>query len=36
MCSHFSILGEEKALIDQYGESYLEYQEQVSRYFLFF
>ena len=34
--THFSILGEEKALTEQYGESYLEYKNQVPRYFLFF
>ncbi|MFX1376219.1 MAG: methyltransferase family protein [Promethearchaeota archaeon] len=36
ICSHFSILGEEKALTEQYGEAYLEYKNQVPRYFLFF
>jgi protein-S-isoprenylcysteine O-methyltransferase Ste14 len=35
-CSHFSILGEEKRLKEQYGESYLEYKRQVPRYFVFF
>ena len=35
-CSHFSILGEESALTEQYGESYLEYKKQVARYFIFF
>ncbi|MFO8018200.1 MAG: isoprenylcysteine carboxylmethyltransferase family protein [Promethearchaeia archaeon] len=34
--SHFSILAEEKALAEQYGESYLEYKEEVQRYFIFF
>jgi len=34
--SHFSILGEEKRLNEQYGDSYLEYKEKVSRYFIFF
>ncbi len=36
ICAHFSILGEEKALTDQYGESYQEYKKKVPRYFLFF
>ena len=36
LCSHFSILGEEKALLEQYGESYEHYKEQVPRYFVFF
>ena len=35
-CTHFSILGEEKRLLEQYGESYEEYKKKVSRYFLFF
>ena len=35
-CAHFSILGEEKVLIEQYGEIYFEYKEQVPWYFLFF
>ncbi len=34
--SHFSILGEEKRLKEQYGNSYVEYKEKVPRYFLFF
>lgn len=34
--SHFSILGEEKRLTQQYGESYLEYKKKVPRYFIFF
>ena len=34
--SHFSILGEEKRLKEQYGNSYLEYKEKVPRYFIFF
>ena len=33
--THFSILGEEKALTELYGESYLEYKKNVPRYFLF-
>ena len=36
ICAHFSIIGEEKALKEQYGESYEEYKEKVPRYFLFF
>ena len=36
ICSHFSILGEEKALTEQYGELYLEYKKRIPRYFLFF
>ncbi len=36
ICAYFSILGEEKALTGQYGESYLNYKKQVPRYFLFF
>lgn len=35
-CSHFSILGEEKRLTEQYGESYTAYKRQVPRYFLYF
>lgn len=34
--SHYSILGEEKRLNEQYGDSYLEYKEKVPRYFIFF
>lgn len=34
--NHFRILGEEKALADQYGESYQAYKESVPRYLLFF
>lgn len=34
--NHFRILGEEKALEDQYGESYLKYKMSVPRYFVFF
>ncbi|MFW9901549.1 MAG: methyltransferase family protein [Candidatus Thorarchaeota archaeon] len=33
---HFRILGEEKRLTEQYGDSYLEYKRKVSRYFIFF
>ncbi|MFW9946509.1 MAG: methyltransferase family protein [Candidatus Odinarchaeota archaeon] len=36
ICTHFSILGEEKALTEQYGELYLDYKKRVPRYFLFF
>jgi len=36
ICTHFSILGEEKSLEKQYGESYLEYKQQVPRYFIFY
>jgi len=32
---HFSLLGEEKRLTEQYGDSYLEYKKKVPRYFLF-
>jgi len=34
--NHFRILGEEKALEEQYGSSYLGYKNSVPRYFLFF
>lgn len=34
--NHFRILGEEKALEGQYGESYLKYKMSVPRYFVFF
>jgi len=33
---HFRILGEEKRLSEQYGESYLEYKKKVPRYLIFF
>ncbi len=36
LCSHFRILGEERRLTEQYGESYEEYKKKVPRYFLFF
>jgi protein-S-isoprenylcysteine O-methyltransferase Ste14 len=36
MMNHFRILGEEKALEDQYGDSYLDYRNSVPRYLLFF
>jgi len=34
--NHFRILGEEEALEEQYGASYLEYKMSVPRYFVFF
>ncbi len=34
--NHFRILGEEKALEEQYGSSYLDYKNSVPRYFVFF
>ena len=34
--NHFRILGEERALQDQYGESYRIYKESVPRYLIFF
>jgi len=34
--NHFRILGEEKALEEQYGESYLEYKNSAPRYLIFF
>ena len=33
---HFRILSEEKACLEQYGDSYKEYMKSVPRYFLFF
>ncbi|MFX1569291.1 MAG: methyltransferase family protein [Promethearchaeota archaeon] len=36
MAGHFRILGEEKRLTEQYGDSYLEYKRKVPRYFIFF
>jgi protein-S-isoprenylcysteine O-methyltransferase Ste14 len=36
IAGHFRILGEEKRLTEQYGESYLEYKKEVRRYFIFF
>ena len=33
-CSHFSILGEEYSLEQQYGESYINFKKQVPRYFI--
>ena len=34
--SHFRIQGEEKRLLEQYGDLYREYMKKVPRYFLFF
>ena len=34
--SHFSILGEENSLEQQYGESYLQFKKKIPRYFIFF
>jgi len=34
--SHFRILGEEKRLTKQYGNTYLEFKKKVPRYFIFF
>ena len=34
--NHFRILGEEKALEEQYGKSYREYKKSIPRYFIFF
>ena len=34
--NHFRILGEERALEDQYGEPYLAYKKAVPRYLIFF
>ncbi|MDX1798488.1 MAG: isoprenylcysteine carboxylmethyltransferase family protein [Candidatus Lokiarchaeia archaeon] len=36
LSGHFRILGEEKRLTEQYGDSYLEYKKKVPRYFIFF
>ena len=36
MGQHFSLLGEERRLTEQYGDSYLEYKKKVPRYFLLF
>ena len=36
IAGHFRILGEEKRLTEQYGDSYLEYKKKVPRYFIFF
>lgn len=33
--SHFRILGEEKRLKEQYGDTYLEFKKKVPRYFIF-
>ncbi len=34
--THFRILAEEKACLEQYGGSYREYMKKIARYFLFF
>ena len=34
--AHYKILAEEKACLEQYGESYKHYMEHIPRYFLFF
>jgi protein-S-isoprenylcysteine O-methyltransferase Ste14 len=34
--AHSKILAEEKACLEQYGESYMNYMERIPRYFLFF
>ena len=34
--NHFSIVAQEQACIQQYGDSYKEYMERIPRYFLFF
>jgi protein-S-isoprenylcysteine O-methyltransferase Ste14 len=36
IAGHFRILAEEKVCLDQYGESYRQYMERVSRYLLVF
>ncbi len=36
VCYHFRILGEERACLEQYGDSYRTYMKQVPRYLLFF
>ena len=36
IAGHYRILGEEKRLTEQYGDSYLEYKRKVPRYFIFF
>jgi len=36
LAGHFRILGEERRLTEQYGESYLKYKKKVPRYFIFF
>lgn len=33
---HFSVLAEEEACVELYGESYKEYMEKIPRYFIFF
>jgi protein-S-isoprenylcysteine O-methyltransferase Ste14 len=34
--AHYKILAEEKACLEQYGESYKHYMERIPRYFMFF
>ena len=34
--AHFKIVAEERACLEQYGESYRDYTKRVARYFLFF
>ena len=34
--SHFALLGEERRLLEQYGDSYEQYKKSVPRYFLIF
>jgi protein-S-isoprenylcysteine O-methyltransferase Ste14 len=34
--NHYRILGEERALEEQYGDSYLDFKKSVPRYLLFF
>ncbi len=36
IAGHFRILGEEKRLTEQYGDSYLEYKKKIPRYLIFF
>ena len=36
LCYHFRILGEERACLSQYGDSYRDYMQRIPRYFLFF
>ncbi len=33
---HYSVLAEEEACVEQYGESYKEYMKKIPRYMLFF
>lgn len=36
VCYHFRILGEERACLTQYGDTYRDYMQRVPRYFVFF